>query len=592
MKVGNLVNKKFNINNNSFYNRFDFGNKVLILVPHEDDEINIAHDLPFVLSSRGIEVFIAFSSNGDFFKKVPGETRINEALKVANYYGLDKEHVIFLGYADRYTPINKHLYNYEDTEQVTSHIGKTQTYGIEALKPEYHFSKYNEHAAYTKQNFTSDIYDLISDIKADTILCIDFDTHPDHIALSLTFDHVMGKLLKESNYRPLILSGFAYETCFYGERDYNTLNLESCKKPVSASKDPYLDEDSVFPSYNWKSRMRFPVLSETMPANIYKSIIYKALKLHHSQFDARSFSGRIINGDKVYFIKRTDSLSYTADITVSSGNATFLNDFVHADSNNITEFEQKQSRAMLDKCVWHPEETDKAPFITCTFNNPASISCIALYERSINNSVINKVSVIIDDTFVMSYTNKKHDGSADYIMLPETYNCKSLKITIDDYSCMGNNVSYIGLSELEIFESFNLYEKPTFIKITNNDNFVYDYKIIDDGTDTPVTFGIYTPPFCKKESSFPYTITCDAKYTINSDNTFSVYGVFKKCTVKVSLTDDPSVYDVITITKISSLTFTCIKLNWLSEKYLWFKFRIYDKIRRIKQSLSGKGMFE
>ncbi len=569
------------LNNNSFYDKFDFGSKVLILVPHEDDEINIANDLPFVLLSKGIEVFIAFSSNGDFFKNVPAKTRITEALKVADYYGLDKKHVIFLGYADRYDPIDKHLYNYNDNEQVASHIGNTHTYGIDS-KPEYHFSKYKEHAAYTKYNFTSDIYDLISEIKADTIFCIDFDTHPDHIALTLTFDHVIGRLLKETPYRPLILSGFAYETCFYGDRDYTTLNINSCKKPVSANQDPYLNENSVFPSYDWSYRMRFPVLTETIPANIFDSIIYKALKLHHSQFDARSFAGRIINGDKVYFIKRTDSLLYNADITVSSGNASYLTDFVRADSDNITEFEQVSSREMLDKCVWHPDEKDKNPTITCTFSKEETINCIALYERSINKSVINKISIFTEDTLIMTYTITKHDGSPEYIHLPDEIKCKSVKLTIDDYSCMGNNVSYIGISQLEVFNNYNIFKKPAFLKITHNDDFVYDYKLLEDSSNNPVTFGIYVPPFCNIDNSFPYIVTCDASFTLNHDNTFSVYGDFKQCTVTVSLKDDPAIYDKITITRISSLKYLGIKLKWLSEKYLWFKFRIYDKIRVLK----------
>lgn len=69
-----------------------------------------------------------------------------------------------------------------------------------------------------------------------------------------------------------------------------------------------------------------PVYSGSVSRSILKCPDYKALSKHLTQF-AYTLAARIINGDMVYWNRRTDSLTYDADITVSSGDAKLLNDF-------------------------------------------------------------------------------------------------------------------------------------------------------------------------------------------------------------------------------------------------------------------------
>lgn len=51
---------------NSFLNQSASGQKVLVIVPHEDDEINVAGSLMYHYVQSGAEVFCAFTTNGDY----------------------------------------------------------------------------------------------------------------------------------------------------------------------------------------------------------------------------------------------------------------------------------------------------------------------------------------------------------------------------------------------------------------------------------------------------------------------------------------------------------------------------------------------
>lgn len=53
---------------------------------------------------------------------------------------------------------------------------------------------------------------------------------------------------------------------------------------------------------------------------------FKAMASHVSQ-QAYKRGSRLINGDQIFWKRRTDNIALYADITVSSGEANYLNDF-------------------------------------------------------------------------------------------------------------------------------------------------------------------------------------------------------------------------------------------------------------------------
>lgn len=84
---------------NSFsYRKFFGGDTLLVIVPHQDDEINTAGATIVGAIEEGIHVHIAYMTNGDWDYEVP--LRNCEALDVANYLGIPSCNIHFLNYPD------------------------------------------------------------------------------------------------------------------------------------------------------------------------------------------------------------------------------------------------------------------------------------------------------------------------------------------------------------------------------------------------------------------------------------------------------------------------------------------------------------
>ena len=67
--------------------------KILVVVPHEDDDINMAGSVIATAVAKGKQVYVLFATNGDFTFK--GATRIKEALAGLSLLGVKKKNVFF-----------------------------------------------------------------------------------------------------------------------------------------------------------------------------------------------------------------------------------------------------------------------------------------------------------------------------------------------------------------------------------------------------------------------------------------------------------------------------------------------------------------
>ena len=72
--------------------------KIMIIVPHEDDELNLAGGILNSNIFNKKNVILIFTTNGDY--GISGQTRINEALKSAKKMQIPINNVVFLGYSD------------------------------------------------------------------------------------------------------------------------------------------------------------------------------------------------------------------------------------------------------------------------------------------------------------------------------------------------------------------------------------------------------------------------------------------------------------------------------------------------------------
>lgn len=411
----------------------------LIIVPHPDDEINIAGGIFDQLTHKGYIVTVAMATYGDYISK-NASIRVKEAFKAKTILGYDN--LIFLGYGDDY--INGHIYEDKEGNRIyKSHAGREKTYCVGNIKP-YHFSKTGIHNFYSRLNLKNDIKDLILDLLPQLIICIDVDNHPDHRAVSLLTDEVLGELIKEYNYHPIILKKFAYLGVYKGHNDYYT----HFNNPTKPSFFKLENVDYSYPNL-WEERICIPTNSNLIPILFWKSKIYKALKAHKSQ-SAHTKFGRIVNSDSIFWIRRTDNLALKSKISATSGDVSYLNDFKITDTDNIKNLQLVLVPSI--KNVWKPNLSDKQPEIRIIFSQPTNVSFLKIYQNQ--ESKIEEIRIDTDKGTSIDY--KLQYSYLVNVKLPHLNNIRMLKITI----LRGRNIN---INEIEVYK---------------NDDKVYRRKII------------------------------------------------------------------------------------------------------------------
>ena len=109
---------------------------LLMIVPHQDDEILMGAGLIYELLQQQKKVTVVLATNGDYgcSDYTKGRTRLKESLNSLKVLGLPPEQVIFLGYADtglaREESFLTALYHAVDPDQVYASGASAVTYGL------------------------------------------------------------------------------------------------------------------------------------------------------------------------------------------------------------------------------------------------------------------------------------------------------------------------------------------------------------------------------------------------------------------------------------------------------------------------------
>lgn len=458
--------------------------EVMIFAPHQDDELSMLSGTLNEYLRYGSNVRIVFVTNGDYLGLA--QTRVDEALDVANFLGIPEENIIFLGYGDSWNIEGGiHIYNAAADQVVQSVIGRTETYGYER------HPAWTQGKAYTRQNMYEDIRDVILKYKPDVIFNMAFEPHGDHRATALFVEEAMAEILRmDEDYAPLLLESVSYHTSYYGADDFYNENILSIPNPFDSEYDPDIN------IYAWADRVRLPVDAGTLSRALLGSDVYKALSLHGTQ-GCNLRAGSIISGDTVFWHRDTSSLSYTADITVSSGEGAHLNNFKLIDSSNINDiippFED----------LWLPTDTEKTA--TVSFDSPVDISEIRLYDNPSLEDNVLKAKIIFDDGSWLKTDELKINGSGTSV---EVNKRGVASFAVQLLETEGDRA---GLTEIEVYKAQKDYGL-NFVKIQNeNGDFVYDYYINRRGVeyfelytagDAPADLGDYTITYSSKSNAF------------------------------------------------------------------------------------------
>lgn len=565
---------------NSFYDSQFKNKKVMVIVPHEDDDLLISGQVLPPMYKNGADVRVVFATNGD--KRVSAYTRQSEACNALEKLGIPREKVIFLGYPD-----GTQLYVGKKAFSFSS--GWDHTYAGKGFK-DYHFDRFGTHAKYTAENMVDDIESVVLEYRPDYILAIDFDTHTDHRGVSISFEKAMERILKkESGYTPKVLKCFGYSLAWKSKPDFYALNIKSTvMQDREKNNDPSYETD--VPQYRWNNRVRLPIDKKSLSHSILRCSEYKALSEHLSQY-AYCYSERIINGDSVYWNRRTDSLTYNADISVSSGDASLLNDFRLIGVGNRT----AGPNVKLENCVSRFDKNDAQKTVTVKFDSPKTVSCVSLYDNfGLNSNILGGVITFSDGSKV-EVPALNADGSETRVVFEPKHNITSFTFKVTEYEGVA------GLDEIEAFENADYDMGFSLIKLKNadTDDYIYNYLITPD--EKSLNLGVYL-----SNPNAGYTIKIIEGGGVKLEgNTLVFDDDFEKCTVRAELNGDPSTYDQITVKRLSErelksyesfekVNKTVFKIDTLrlKTKNLFVNGYVYEELNDFVKSLEKKAGIE
>lgn len=509
---------------NFSYKKFFGGDTLMVIVPHEDDEINIAGAAICGAHEEGMHVLCVFVTNGDW--KYIGDVRMHEAIQALSVLGVPEEDVIFLGYPDGGVSGERSVYR--RTEENANEVGQTGlTYGI-PKKPEFCMAETGIHHTCTWENLLRDMQSVIEKHLPDAILAIDFDRHSDHRMCSIAFETAMGRILnrKGNSYHPSVLKALAYTTAYESVDDFDAPNLLST---VINDKKRLYSEFLDNPCYEWESRIRLPVPESCQVLNIARNKIFRSLLCHMSQH-AMQKAKCIINGDEVFWRRRTDNLIYSGHVTVSSGNGNALHDFRIAGVKDIS-----TARLKYDEDIWIPDESDTDRWCRCDFDKPQTVEEIVFYGNVEPQSCIRQGRLIFSTGFEMEVGPFPNMGRPLRVTFPSQSDVHWIKFYLTD-AVRG----HAGLAEWEIFAA---KQEEKILKICVDGNFAYKW-LLAPKQEPELT--VYSP------SGWNVSYTLDGKPISKGALRKTIQNLTSVALLRAEADDHPEYWDEITLIPVTS----------------------------------------
>ena len=538
---------------NSFFHQNYKNVKVLLFVPHQDDEINAAASLLYTLAHGKAQITLVYTTNGDW--ECPAAVRFREAVNAAGILGVPEKNILFMGYGDTLNRNDKrHIFYHTDTP-ARSAAGYTETYGTDT-HPDFAFLHEKQHHSYTNENYLKDMLSIIRLTKADIIIGTDFDCHADHRMLSLYLDKAVGMVRKEDpSYKPEIWKRFAYPLAFNAVADYSSVNNPATKLPVVGVTNNYRFDIIGFFYFTWKNRIRIPVPYMAQAGKLRDNLLCRALEQHTSQRIVPAVT-QILNSDEVFWSRRTDCISHTAEISVSSGNGAYLNDFMVYNVDNIDDDVPEYT----DYC-WRPEAEDPDKTAVFKWKKPVTVEKIILYGAVSTESKIDRLQVTLSNGFSQTVTALPSNGNPLDIVTGKQENVTSCTLKI--LSATGTDY---GISECEIYSSKEFASNIVpFCKILIEDNFAYEYFVNKNVKILPLAVYTYG-------NTGSVALTAENGASVIQDGKLFIADSDQEIYIRAQ-NEDGSVWDQIIIKRLSWFDLKRKKLSDLAD-------RIYLKNRK------------
>lgn len=435
------------------------GHTIMVIVPHEDDEINLAGSVIYASRKEGFRVICVFVTNGDW--QYRGFIRMHEAIHSLETLGVPEKDVVFLGYPDSASEPERNIYKSGQQKAVVIH-GQAQTYGMKRHE-DFAFQLRGEHQAYTWDGLKQDMKDVILHYRPDTILTNDFDFHPDHRMTSLAFDESMRDILSNhEDYKPLVLKGFCYNTAIFAPDDFYSKHAFSTAIHKEGLWNKDFDTDN--PAFEWAKRIRFPADRECRNM-LSENVLADALACHVSQKTLKT-ARKVINTDQVFWWKKTNNLAFSGRISVSSGDGSYLNDFKTMEVEDIS----AEQHPRLGKYLWETTSEDRERWCRIDFGNPVHVEAVTFYGNIEKDSRILQGKLIFSTGYSCIVPGMAESGRETYIKVPPQDHVKWIRFDI-----LKSKGPHAGLAEWEILPD----RKPPFqqLRICVDDQLAFHWYV-------------------------------------------------------------------------------------------------------------------
>lgn len=457
--------------------------KTLLVLPHPDDEFNLAGGTIPALRESG-QLFVLFVTNGDInqYSALPCREakgyRMREALRALERLGVPRGNAIFLGYGNEWQPGRPvgehvrylHLMNAPEDAVQTSFSGERETWGVRAAPC------FNPGRPYTRRHLLEDMQQAILHIRPDTLVCVDDDPHSDHQAVSAAFDEAVAQLQKaHPDYNPTVLKGLSYSLAWRAERLFYAENM-----PGSMPRNPASPHPTENSRYAWHDCLRLPVHPRCCSRTLSANLLYKAFLHHHSQQYPHYAPGeRIIRGDKIFWWLPTGNILLQAEVESAHPGAETLVDGSPARRSDVTATDEYADG-------WGAGLT--AAEAVFRLNHPTPVAQVRLHKHP--HSLMQELKIHLHFTGGGELHAAFPAGLRSLVLdVPRAPLCTGFTLRMESASA-----GHSGLTEVEAFAAAPQPPLAVYKLMDQNGRFMYDYTTPPDGSLAFSLYGWPAPP--------------------------------------------------------------------------------------------------
>lgn len=431
------------------------GNKIMVLAPHQDDEMLMAGGIIKRAVDAGDDVKVLLATNGDYNGQSSGEGRILETVNALNKLGLSKDNIVFLGYADTgglggtqtyWDSFLYKLYTSDDDTVWAGNWGHESTFGNPEVKNDFHYEKTGEHAEYTRANFIGDLQTAISEyMPTDIYVPSRYDMHFDHAYLDLFAIEAIQNIQETStDYNPILHESIIHSCA--GDSNWPEVNTD-IKGMLSHQMPEGLETLTMF---NWNERENVNVPYSMRQTPFEYNLKDQALRLYTSQY--YDYIGSFAKVNEIFWTRDFSSFAHGAAVTASSETA--------ATDRKIDQSAVKAVDGVRDgyavglsygherypHAEWKTNGEKEGAWINLNFGTNRQISKVVLYDRPNANDQITGGKLVFSDNSEVEVGELPNDGRP--LEIEVSKQSSSVKFVVTSVS---ETTTDTGLAEIEVY---------------------------------------------------------------------------------------------------------------------------------------------